>query len=772
VYWRRFWKFAFCAAGLALLPAPAGSLITIGSLELGTGAGEIVVANDIAYLAGYWSGLRVIDVSDPEAPVELGTLDTPGNAFGIAVADALVYLADRGSVSDNESIPSSLRIIDVSDPTAPFMVGAVEVSSLATDVAVVDDIAYLTVQGFEHYPGVGPSGLHVFDVSEPSAPVEIGAIDTAGFPSRIEVVEDLAYIADWRGLQVIDVSDPTAPAVIGSVPVSGLTADVAVENGLAYVANEPPCAICAQPTVAEYGLAVIDVSDPTAPIEIGYAPVHNGGSDVSVVDGLAYLASYRYGLQVVDVSNPEAPAPLGTLGTASFASSVDVADGLAYIVDGWVYEDSYGGLRVIDISNPETPVELGAIDEIRETYGIAVAEEIAYLADGDAGLRVIDASNPAEPVEIGAADTPDLARGVAVADGLAYVADSDSGLRVIDVGNPATPIEIGAIDTPGTACDVAVTDNLALVADGASGMRVIDVSDPALPVEIGALENSRYASTLAVKGELAFLIANRALHIVDISDPTAPVVAGVFLGGPVQSVAVGGEIVYVADAWYPGGLRAIDVSNPAAPTEIGRFEASRNDHSVSWGDYSVSVMGDFAYFAGSRMHVIDISDPTNLVEAAVFHLADIVYALDVEAAGGRVYVSLQWNDWQSNDHPSQNTGLRIIDFGPEYAPTIEVAIDVKSGFNPARRGVIPVAILGSDAFDVADVDVTTLTCGPDSATPAHRRGGHPEDVNGDGVMDLVSHFWIQDPGITSEEKRVCVSGQLLDGAAFEGCGAI
>jgi hypothetical protein len=122
VYPRRFWKFAFCAAGLALLPAPAGSLITIGSLELGSGAGELVVANDIAYLAGYRSGLRVIDVSDPEAPVELGALDIPGNAFGIAVAGALVYLADHGSLHDHESIPSSLRIIDVSDPTSPFLV--------------------------------------------------------------------------------------------------------------------------------------------------------------------------------------------------------------------------------------------------------------------------------------------------------------------------------------------------------------------------------------------------------------------------------------------------------------------------------------------------------------------------------------------------------------------------------------------------------------------------------------------------------------------------
>ena len=123
------------------------------------------------------------------------------------------------------------------------------------------------------------------------------------------------------------------------------------------------------------------------------------------------------------------------------------------------------------------------------------------------------------------------------------------------------------------------------------------------------------------------------------------------------------------------------------------------------------------------------------------------------------------------------TSLRIVDFGPEYAPKIDVAIDIKPGsdadsINPASRGVIPVAILGSESFDVADIDLTTLVFGPDGATPAHRRGGHPKDVNGDGAMDLVSHFWVQDTGITSETDSPCVSGMTLDGAEFEGCGAI
>jgi hypothetical protein len=127
-------------------------------------------------------------------------------------------------------------------------------------------------------------------------------------------------------------------------------------------------------------------------------------------------------------------------------------------------------------------------------------------------------------------------------------------------------------------------------------------------------------------------------------------------------------------------------------------------------------------------------------------------------------------------------GLTFLD-APQPS-TLEVLVDIKPGsdlnpINPMSRGVIPVAILGSDTFDVLDVDVTTLAFGPAGAPLAHRNGPHaeddadePYDFNDDGFDDVLAHFLTEESGIAFGDTEACVTGETFDGTPIEGCDVI
>jgi hypothetical protein len=101
-------------------------------------------------------------------------------------------------------------------------------------------------------------------------------------------------------------------------------------------------------------------------------------------------------------------------------------------------------------------------------------------------------------------------------------------------------------------------------------------------------------------------------------------------------------------------------------------------------------------------------------------------------------------------------------------------IDIKPGsgpnaINPGSRGLVPVAILGTEFVDVTNVMVETLAFGPGGAPPAH--GGHLGDLNGDGRTDLLTHHSTEGAAIPQDADEACLSG-VIASTRFVACDAI
>jgi hypothetical protein len=137
-------------------------------------------------------------------------------------------------------------------------------------------------------------------------------------------------------------------------------------------------------------------------------------------------------------------------------------------------------------------------------------------------------------------------------------------------------------------------------------------------------------------------------------------------------------------------------------------------------------------------------------------------------------------DQRGFDRPQDGDGDGVskCDIGAfEYeSPVVTIQIDIKpdghpNSINPYSRGVIPIAILGSDTFDASDIDLTTLVFGPGGAPIAHMNG-HLQDVNLDSFTDLVTHFRTRDTGIVCGDDSATLTGETLDGQPIEGTDSI
>ena len=285
----------------------------------GIAPSDIAVRGNYAYVLGNLGnkvGLGVIDVSNP---ISVSMVSSSSPSLG-PDPDSLVVVGDFAYALDYND---GLTIINISNPTTPSYTGGSYLGFSSEDITVIGNYAYIV--GL--VPIVSNCCLSVFDISNPTSPLEIGYYCFPYNPYTylshfsLYVSGNYAYLAEDDGLRIIDVSNSVSPFEVGFYSTPYALDDIAVSGGYAYVATR------------DVGLRVIDVSNPVSPYEVGFYSIPYPPKEIIVIGNYAYVADGGAGLRVIDISNPHAPSEIGFLDEIGFASDIAVSGNYVYLSD-------------------------------------------------------------------------------------------------------------------------------------------------------------------------------------------------------------------------------------------------------------------------------------------------------------------------------------------------------------------------------------------------------------------------------------------------------
>jgi len=405
--------------------------------------------------------------------------------------------------------------------------------------------------------------------------------------------------------------------------------------------------------------------------QIGTTPVGINPRSIVVAGRYAYVANYgSNSISVVDISNPSAPVEITTTSIGINPRSIVVAGRYAYVAN-------YGSnsISVVDISNPSAPVEITTTSVGVQPYSVAISGHYAYIAnDGDNTISILDVSNPYAPIQIATTSVGINPRSIAVAGRYAYVANaSDSSISVVDVSNPSAPTEIATTYAGTSPSSIVVSGQYAYIANtypGSNIMSVVDVSNPYLPIKIATTTVGNYPAAIAVSGRYAY-VGGGGVTVVDISNPALPVnIVEVSVDTGPTAIAVSGRYAYVVGTG--GGndiisvidLKGTETSNLIAHSaEAGQLTV-KNDiiaNGVIQANTSLFV-GAGGIFSNGALSVSATNTPSYFGGAVGIGTTTPAYPLTVS---GTAYIS--GNILSGGNLTITGTGTSTFSYGATFA---------------------------------------------------------------------------------------------------------
>jgi len=484
--------------------------------------------------------------------------------------------------------------------------------------------------------GRGDGSVRLFDVSQPSAPVQRGTLTGLGTIASVRASGQYAYVGGTK-LTTVNVGNATSPSVTSTITPSGAISSLVVSGNRLFAA------------AGTKGVLVYDLSAPATPTFLGSYISGTTISALAVLGSQVYAVDGTAQLRIVDFSQPATPLLLGNISVTAAAKSIFIWSHYAYVgcTDGrmrvvdlawpryytigtcYVGETIVGlekgvgpyvvaagttKLHVISVVNHTNPVLVESLSVVGTSTGMAADARAAYVALGASGIDVVNTASYTTALQtLGRVTSATPAYDVTIEGGIGLAALGTSGLQTSLLTNLSAPVALGTLGALGDARAVVRDGQYAYVAAAENGLYVIDVSVPAAPISVGHLALPGSASGVALykaAGGNPYVVVSggsAGVLVLSLATPSTPVLVGQYdTAGEALHTAVDGSNAYVADG--SGGIVVLSLSIPSAPSLLGTKTLAGP---VSMVQPSGSLL--YATVEGSGVYVLDAANPANIM---------------------------------------------------------------------------------------------------------------------------------------------------------------
>jgi len=597
-----------------LIAQSVKNMTLLGNFGKGEGESKAIFAAGSVVFYGLGNKIIIASFSNPSSPVKIGSV----------ILSDVVEDVVRTSINSNQYLVvsggSKMWLINVQNPTTPSLVSTVDVAPGTVCEGIATSSTYA-------YVAAGGAGLKIYNIATPSSPTLVASIDSLAYCESVLISGQYAYIAAGSRSHIVDISNPEIPVYVGRIAgYGGYHQYLNVRSGYAYVCNY------------DAGLQIINVNNPSNPVNVMTVPSGYRTARVIFDGNYAYVAVGDSGMYVYNVVNPASPTLVSTIKTQGRAASLYYgAVSIGGVPTGHIFianRNPVPGVSAINVSNPLSPSTSSFLAALPAATGTAYIPFYlngkVYVAYGTSGLRIIDVSNPSNPTLLGTANLGGDSRDVVAMGNYAYVAARDSGVYVVDVSNPANPVKVKTIKTA-RARGISISDTKLYVAASDSGMGYIDISNPSMSFVAKYSGSSVYGENVTVKGNITGLTDYSQITFYDVTNPTAPVKkgsTGSFRTGN-EGFSIDGNYAYVPDG---DTLKIYNIADLMNPTLISKIK-------IGGYGYNCAVDGIYCYVASEATGVraINISNPAAPTEDGYYD--DVPQSRGVDANGKYVYVA-------------------------------------------------------------------------------------------------------------------------------------